>query len=98
MINVSVFILYEDAGARLVFALSLSHLKIVVYLAFGEIFFREGCLIIVVEVGAAGRYPVEVPAHPLLIGLDLGQGCARDCDKADIMMFQMQVSAIYVIG
>jgi hypothetical protein len=50
--------------------LQRTQLKIVIGGAFGELFFGEGDVAVVIKGAAKGRNSVEAPPHPFLEGFD----------------------------
>src|SRR5580704_10967924 len=64
--DVARLVLVEDAGARTFFTRELLHGVVVIDYVLGQFLFRRRDLIVVVEVAAKGRYPVEAPAHAFL--------------------------------
>src|SRR5258708_6040065 len=72
MENVAGHVLVEHTYAGYFLVFDLLHFVVAVGLALRDFLFRERYVIIVVEVAAARRHPMNAPAHPLLEGLDLG--------------------------
>ena len=58
----------------------------------------EGDVVVVVEVGAVGRDPLELPAHALLEGLDLGERRARDDDERDVVRVEVRQHAVDAVA
>src|SRR5712664_3441681 len=59
--------------------------------------FREGDVIVKVEIAGDRGDPAKLPAHPLAICLELCDGPARDGDEADIVMLEMLPRAVDLI-
>src|SRR5437868_10082665 len=91
-------LLVEHADPRQVRARGLLPGVVVVDLAAGELVGRERHAEVVVEAGAAGRYPLEGPAEPPRISLQLGQRRARDRDHRDVAVGEVLDDAVEVVG
>src|SRR5579863_3248987 len=94
----TVVIFEKHAGAVKVLHRSVDHFIVVVDLALGHVVFGETHVIIVVEVAAVGRYPVEAPTHALFVRFDFSERCARDRDEGYIVMCDMLIGTIDMVG
>src|SRR5208283_1324787 len=65
--------------------------------AFGHFLRRERYAVVVVEIGASRRHPLETPAHALFELLEFGERGAGDSDEGYVAMFEMDGGAIEVI-
>ena len=101
MEDVVVLVLVEDADAGRLRTGKFNASVVVFHSASGELLRREGGLVVVVEIRAVGRHPIELPAHAVLEGFDLGQrraGYSRERDITLRKMHQRSVSVVYVAG
>src|SRR5262249_19055108 len=71
---------------------------IVQHLTGGLLFGRERDLVVGIEIAAERRHPIEVPAHPALESLDLGERRPRHDDEGDITLRQMECRFVEMIG
>src|ERR1700687_5945495 len=76
VINLTVCILEEDAGARALIAWKLSNRVVVIRLAAGFFLLGLRHVVVEIEIGAERRHPMKTPAHSLLVGRDLWVRCA----------------------
>src|SRR5215472_17878633 len=91
-----IFVEHADAG-------SLGHRGldrsiIINDLALFELLWGKRHVIIVVEVAAERRHPIEAPTHPLLKYRQLRDWRPRDRDQDDIALVQMDQHPVEVIG
>jgi hypothetical protein len=54
-------------------------------------------MVVVVEVAAVGRDPIERPAHPLLESFDFGHGRSRDGCKGNVTLRKVHQCSVGVI-
>jgi hypothetical protein len=91
-------ILVEDADSDLVRQSIRSKLIVVVRLTRGDLFGRKRRLIVEIEIASIGRDPRGVPAHALLVSVDLDQRSARNGCKRHIAMIEMDRDTIEIVG
>src|SRR5271165_6971715 len=97
MKDVTVHVFVENAAAREFIDPYLAYFVIVIALAFGDLFWPERDMKIVIEIARRGRYPLDAPPHSLFVGLDLGQRRTRDGDVADVAMLEVDEDAVDMI-
>jgi hypothetical protein len=95
--NFSRRVLDEDAQARHLVDFEIAHLVIVVDLAVDSLLRRERDMEVVIEVVAEGRHPIEAPAHPPLIGLDLGEGRSGNGEQHHVAVNEVKRRAVEMI-
>src|SRR6516165_11681892 len=97
MENIASFSFVEHAYARRLLTREVTGVEVVV-LALRHFLLGERYAKIVIERIPVGRYPLKVPAHPLLERLDLGKGRSRNCDQGHIALLEVDDAGIEVIG
>lgn len=90
-------ILGEDAGTRTFFAGELALGVVVLHLASGLFFRREGNVIVKIEIASERRDPLKLPAHALLEGFDLGERRARNHRERGVAIGQVRGRAVEMI-
>src|SRR6185436_14142038 len=96
--NVTRGVLVEDAAARQFVAGIVHRLEIVEDLAARLVGLAERDVVVEVEVAAERRHPLELPAHALVVGGDLGVGRARHGDVHDVVVDEMHHRALDLVG
>src|SRR5262245_1335611 len=61
-------------------------------------FASERNAVVEVEVAPERRQPGEAPSHPLLVGLELREGCLGDGDEGHVAMRQVDVDTVEIVG
>ena len=97
--DVAVFVLVEDADAgQLVEAVLLvDPFIIVVELARSHLLVGERHMVVEVEVASVGRGEIELPAHALPVGLEVGKLAARDRDERDVVIGEVHIGAVNMV-
>src|SRR5215469_15646877 len=97
MENVAGLSFVEHAYARGLLTREFTCVEVVV-LALRHFFLGERYAKIVIERVPVRRYPLKLPAHPLLERLDLGKGRSRNCDQGHIALLEVDDAGIEVIS
>src|SRR6202040_2819808 len=98
MEDVAGLILVKDAGTGPFLAGELPDRVVVIHVALRDFFLRCGDLIVEIEVGAIGRYPMKTPAHALLERLDLRQRRSRNHHHPDVSRGEMYGAGVDMVG
>ena len=88
----------EDAGSRSFIGWKFGPLVVVINLAAGFFSRRERNVIVVIEIAAERRHPLEFPAHAFLKRFDLGDRRVRDGDERGVAIGEMNRHPVKVIA
>src|ERR1700730_8722258 len=97
MENCSSGVFTEHTDPRMLAHRSLDRGIIVNDFALRQLLRRERHTVIVIEVIAEGRHPIEAPAHPLLECRELWVRRPGDRDEADVALVQMDQDRVEII-